>query len=440
MLAIGSFVGASGSGREDIQLYQAARSHLTAAILEKGSLPLVQSLTLMGNYLQKRNKPNAGFNILGVAVNMALAIGLHREFHPSRTTPFVMELRRRTWWTLFVFESGARLTLGRPPVTLTGVTVGLPTNMHDYELAVDIDLLPPPQNVPTVTSYLQAQVSLARIANAAHVKLHSSCSLRPCEVLQFDTEVRNWLASLPPYFGSEHEWASSPKMILLWRAAHLRIIICRPFLFAAIRARAPLDIQAPDGRYMPSPLSICVSIAHECALSICDYWAAKPLAERNRGLAWYASYWLTTAGVVLATCLIYDATHLLADQWRTELSRTLATLAELGKACDMASKACEILGGYVGKWNGIVVCEAMPLTADCCRRPPASVLDGRSTEPDESGADTGDDRRPDPATRACDGAGIRRLWARLFCRLWRRRHVNSVTNQKRKRKKIKCHV
>ncbi|KAB2575277.1 Regulatory protein GAL4 [Lasiodiplodia theobromae] len=347
VLAIGSFVGASGSGREDIQLYQAARSHLTAAILEKGSLPLVQSLTLMGNYLQKRNKPNAGFNTLGVAVNMALAIGLHREFHPSRTTPFVMELRRRTWWTLFVFESGARLTLGRPPVTLTGVTVGLPTNMHDYELAVDIDLLPPPQNVPTVTSCLQAQVSLARIANAAHVKLHSSCSLRPCEVLQFDAEVRNWLASLPPYFGSDHEWASSPKMILLWRAAHLRIIICRPFLFAAIRARAPLDIQASDGRYMPNPVSICVSIAHECALSICDYWAARPLAERNRGLAWYASYWLTTAGVVLATCLIYDSTHLLADQWRTELSRTLATLAELGKACDMASKACEILGGYV---------------------------------------------------------------------------------------------
>lgn len=351
VLAIGSFVGSGGSDRRDIQLYQVSRSHLTAETLEKGSLPLVQSLTLMGNYLQKRNKPNAGFNILGIAVNMALAIGLHREFNLSRTTPFVMELRRRTWWTLFIFESGARLTLGRPPVSLSGVTVDLPANIHDCDLAVDIDTLPQLPNEPTVTSCLRAQVGLARIANAAHTKLHSTSGLRPSEVLQIDSEVRNWLTSLPHFFTIGSEWSSSPKMILLWRAAHLRIIISRPFLFAAIRARSPLEVNSADGQYALSPVSICVSTAYECAVSICDFWASLPVTQHNRGLAWYASYWLTTAGVVLATCLIYDLNHPLVDQWRTELSRTLATLTDLGSGYDMALKAREVLGGYVGKSN-----------------------------------------------------------------------------------------
>ncbi|KAF2146915.1 uncharacterized protein K452DRAFT_72672 [Aplosporella prunicola CBS 121167] len=345
VLAIGSFVGASSSHRQDIQLYQAARTHLTAEILEKGSLPLVQALTLMGNYLQKRNKPNAGFNILGIAVNMALAIGLHREFHPSKTTPFVMEVRRRTWWTLFIFEAGARLTLGRPVVSLSGVTVELPANIHDTDLAVDIDSLPAPQNEPTVTSCLRAQVGLAKIANTAHIKLHSTCNLRSSEVLQFDAEVRNWLASLPYYLASGSQWTSNAKMVLLWRSSHLRIILCRPFLFAAIRARSLLDIQTVDGRYASNPVSICVSTAYECIVSICDSWASNP--QRNRGIAWYAAYWLTTAAVVLATCLIYDTTHALADQWRVELNRTLTTLTELGDYYDMALKARDILGGYV---------------------------------------------------------------------------------------------
>ncbi|GME57569.1 uncharacterized protein K452DRAFT_72672 [Neofusicoccum parvum] len=349
VLAIGSFVGASGSGRHDIQLYQAARTHLTTDILEKGSLPLVQSLTLMGNYLQKRNKPNTGFNILGIAVNMALAIGLHREFDLSRTTPFVMELRRRTWWTLFVFESGARLTLGRSAAALSGVTIELPANIDDSDLAVDIDSIPPPQDKPTVTSCLRAQVGLAKIANTAHSKLLATGILRSSEVLQQDTQVRNWLASLPPYFAPASEWCSTPKMVLLWRAAHLRIIISRPSLFAAIRSRTQLAItSAADQRAPPSPTSVCVSTADECTASICRFWASSPPPRRTRGLAWYAAYWLTTAAVVLATCLAYDATHALAPRWRAQLVAALATLGELGDLYDMARRAREILREYVG--------------------------------------------------------------------------------------------
>ena len=39
----------------------------------------------MADYLQKRNKPNAGFALIGIAWSMGMAIGLHREFGPLGT-------------------------------------------------------------------------------------------------------------------------------------------------------------------------------------------------------------------------------------------------------------------------------------------------------------------------------------------------------------------
>ena len=111
-------------------------------VLEKGSLSYVQGIVLMANYLQKRNMPNAGFILIGIGFSMALAIGLHREFGMPSTSPFTMEIRRRVWWTLFVFVSGVQLILGRPAVSLVGVTVHLPANVDDHDLAVDMDARP----------------------------------------------------------------------------------------------------------------------------------------------------------------------------------------------------------------------------------------------------------------------------------------------------------
>ena len=117
----------------DIVFFKEARKHLSMDVLEKGSLSYVQAIVLMANYLQKRNKPNAAFILVGIGFSMALAIGLHREFGKPSTSPFTMEIRRRVWWTLFIFVSAVQLILGRPAVSLVGVNVVKPIgNTHDY--------------------------------------------------------------------------------------------------------------------------------------------------------------------------------------------------------------------------------------------------------------------------------------------------------------------
>lgn len=114
VLALGAWcMGEDESGMNDYLDQKLARLS-EKSMFESGSLALVQALLLLSNYTQKRNKPNTGWNYLGLAVRMALSLGLHKEFPNWEISLLQREMRRRVWWGLFIFDSGASITFGRP--------------------------------------------------------------------------------------------------------------------------------------------------------------------------------------------------------------------------------------------------------------------------------------------------------------------------------------
>ncbi|KAL4888341.1 fungal-specific transcription factor domain-containing protein [Aspergillus ambiguus] len=346
VLAIGAFVGDSNASKCDTPFYKEARRHLTMDVLERGSLSYVQAIVLMSNYLQKRNKPNAGFILIGIGFSMALAIGLHREFGMPSTSPFTMEIRRRVWWTLFVFVSGSQLTLGRPAVSLVGVNIRLPANLDDEDLAVDMESLPECKAGPTITSCLISQVKLAKIANAVQVELLTHYRPTYEKALKLEENIGQWWKDLPPYFAQNvylEPHLELPKRILLWRSFHLRVVLNRPFLFEAIATKS--DITTTDG-----PITSCLAAADECVASICEFLSATE--NRTRGLAWYATYWLITASFVQATCYIYSPTHALASRWKGYLQQAVECLRDLGSSYEMALRAQNVLEKLLEQGHG----------------------------------------------------------------------------------------
>lgn len=116
----------------DAELFAQARSVLSFNILEVGNITLVQALALISNYEQKRNKPNSGYNYSGLALRVAMGLGLHKEFQGWNISPLAMEIRRRTWWSLCVFEVGSTITFSRPHTwPHEGVETLLPLNVDD---------------------------------------------------------------------------------------------------------------------------------------------------------------------------------------------------------------------------------------------------------------------------------------------------------------------
>ena len=339
---MGAFTGDSTGSNIDWQYYQIARDSISLSVIEKGSLCYVQGLSIMANYLQKRNKPNAGFALIGIAWSMGMAIGLHREFGTSSTTPFTMEQRRRAWWTLYIFVSGAQLTLGRPPASLIGINLRTPTNLDDHSLHVDMTEVPPAQEGPTVTTCLIAQVKLAQIANTIQAELLTN----PVPVAQKSDSLRQqlatWRIELPTCFEeplSFPPWFELPKKVLLWRAYHLKIVLDRPYLFRAITEKA--DLTQCDG-----PVWECINTADTCIASVCEFLKNNP--DWRRGFAWYATYWLISASFVHAACFAYAPSSQLKEQWRARLQQAVEGFQRLGSAHCMVGRAQRVLERLLG--------------------------------------------------------------------------------------------
>lgn len=134
ILALGAWCIDEPESHLDSQLYQQALSFREdETLFERANLTFVQALILLSNLSQKLNKPNTGSNFLGLATRMALSLGLHRELPDWEIGLLNREMRRRVWWGLFMFDSGAATTFGRP-ILLPGkesMDVMPVLNIHD---------------------------------------------------------------------------------------------------------------------------------------------------------------------------------------------------------------------------------------------------------------------------------------------------------------------
>jgi len=116
ILGLGAFCASQPMYMIDYFL-ERATNVISVEHLETGSLTLVQAFTLLSNLAQKRDKINSGSIYLGIAVRMAIGLGLHRELPLWKISLFEREVRRRVWWVVFIFDSGASITFGRPIVS-----------------------------------------------------------------------------------------------------------------------------------------------------------------------------------------------------------------------------------------------------------------------------------------------------------------------------------
>ncbi|KAF4437481.1 hypothetical protein F53441_13018 [Fusarium austroafricanum] len=73
----------------------------------------VQICILLGSFIFY-TRPTTGLGICGMGVKIAQVIGLHRESFWKETSQLAREEKRRTWWTLEVFDKYAAVAFGRP--------------------------------------------------------------------------------------------------------------------------------------------------------------------------------------------------------------------------------------------------------------------------------------------------------------------------------------
>ncbi|EXJ77050.1 hypothetical protein A1O3_10208 [Capronia epimyces CBS 606.96] len=292
--ALGSFVSTACSDDTHITLFNAVKANLTIESLETGSLSLVQAFAMAANYLQKRNRPNSGYNYGGIALRLAISLGLHKDFHGWQTAPFKKEMRRRVWWSLCVLDVGATITYGRPlNWPQVGVETAFPLNIHEQDLAPGSTTVPPEANEATLYTYIRTQSLYHLRTMRIYNRLISNPVPSAAELISLDDDlIQGWLASLPSYYCDAD--LPLPKGFLLghaigrWRFRLLRIIMYRPFLIRWAQDGSGSGLSSPSHAAAATAESIatmrCFKAAEECISCIYQFWAA---ATHTRLAAWY---------------------------------------------------------------------------------------------------------------------------------------------------------
>jgi transcriptional regulatory protein GAL4 len=241
--------------------------------------------------VQKRNKPNTGSNYLGLAVRVALSLGLHRELAAWQIGLLEREMRRRVWWGLFIFDSGASCTFGRNILLPEEVDVKPVFNIPDEALTPTTTMLPVESTTPTIYSSLICQSAFHCATNSMANRLLSGNAPIAKESLKMHASIQAWRDELPSYFDTKElphssaDWYLFAKVKLAWRGWNFEILAMRPFLMRWAKQNGKEDFHSQDTAEETHCRQICIDSAHATIVSIHQYVTTSTMPRLH---AWYA--------------------------------------------------------------------------------------------------------------------------------------------------------
>lgn len=115
------------------RFYEISRRLLPDVVISS-SMTSVQVCILQGIFLPSTESRDAGYNLLGLALRMAVNMGMHRSSGADVLHPHVRELRNRLWWSVYVAERMFSIEMGRPlAINDAEIDAPLPADMPEWK-------------------------------------------------------------------------------------------------------------------------------------------------------------------------------------------------------------------------------------------------------------------------------------------------------------------
>lgn len=346
--ALGAWSAATQHTDVDTALFEAAKFRFSTDLLETGNVVLVQALTLMSNYVQMRNKPNSSYNYYGLARRIAMGIGLHKEFPTRQWDPLVVEMRRRVWWCLYVFDMGSIITFSRPPdFPQSGVDVELPINIHDSDLTASTSQRPLPADETTLYTHLRAQCTFHKATCHIYARMISTPFPTAKEMVELDdSSIHPWLSSLPHYF--QLHKMQLPKYILChatlqWRYRNFRILAYRPFLVRRAMSGPEWGTDqenTEDLEHTDIAFHRCLDAARESVELISSFWFGN---AQTMMASWYGLYFLFQAVLIPIVCLRNNPNSDMARGWRAQIQESTRVLESMIRLNPTANRCLRVV-------------------------------------------------------------------------------------------------
>ncbi|KAK4445132.1 proline utilization trans-activator [Podospora aff. communis PSN243] len=215
---------------------------------EEGSVKCVETLALVGYFMQNMNRHDAAFLYIGMALRMAISLGLHQEVSASDDPAAIgldeesREHRRRVWWSIYSLDR------------ILSVKSGNPITIHDEDIGVRL-----PSRLPGETEYCPAVVlrhytELSRILGEVTKCIYRrSPEPRPVgelmkSVQKINSDLSRWDRQLPAQLRFDPDKLSTTRESVSTFSHYYQCInmTARPLLFHVVRRRLQAIRAAPE--------------------------------------------------------------------------------------------------------------------------------------------------------------------------------------------------
>ncbi|RDW69652.1 hypothetical protein BP6252_08672 [Coleophoma cylindrospora] len=330
VFAMGSIAANKSDDYSHLNYYNQAKEQLPLDCFGSSHLETLQALALMGGfYLHYLNRPNMANALLGAALRMACAMGLHKEnLDTQHSSQLVVELRRRTWWSLFCLDTWASTTIGRPSMGRWGsaITIQSPKGQDSSVLSQQTGIVPLIENIKFCKIATQIQDLLAQIPLLRHE-----------DRTNLDNQLVDWYDSLPWILRSTEPCPESiytARCVMKWRYQNLRIVLHRPVL---------LDL-ANRGTNLPP------SVEELAAISQCQRIAKQTIEDigreftPNQMLGWMGVWFMYQASMVpLVTIFWEHRNKAIVLEYQSQIETVLCAIDVMSEWSLAARRSREVI-------------------------------------------------------------------------------------------------
>lgn len=222
----------------------------------KGGLMQVQQLFLLASWLKSEILFVESWHALGMAIREAQELGMHRDRISKGITEFELEMRRRVWCILYVWDWQMSVLLSRPLIIdHSSCSFQLPNLRLD-----DSNLHP---GLPSPFTHMALQGQLARILSNEFRE--SDSNLPPEQVANIQKKVQDWIASLPPIYSimkPDTSWDDEHQYVVLQRyqihavAYMIKLHPLKPYL----TKRADLNVPGIPENFRVAGIDCCLKL------------------------------------------------------------------------------------------------------------------------------------------------------------------------------------
>ena len=313
---------------------------------EEGSILCVETLALVGYFMQNMNRHDAAFLYIGKALRMAICLGLHQEVSPKDPTDpgldeIAREHRRRVWWSIYSLDR------------ILSVKSGNPITIHDEDIGVRL-----PSRLPGEAEYCPAVVLrhytevsriLGEINKFVYRKSSATKSAKQlmASVQRINSALTKWDRELPKELRFDPDKLTTSRESVSTFSHYYQCInmIARPLLFHVVRRRLqlirtdPQSKEATDWKEGLSPATI--GIIERCIFAAEETIRMMSEARSRELLATYGymdgEHVFSAAIVLVLACAAFPTGATTTRRMNTGL-RLLREMAERGWNSHMGAR------------------------------------------------------------------------------------------------------